>query len=118
MVTIVNTISTLSRQSLGSSNPRVVPSQLASLFLVSQAPIPLPSSSPGEPLATNTHTFQSTKRKGGRHRKQNPNKKATAFGYHASHHPLSASANHVGGKLPIFSHRDGEKLVNGYLAGT
>ena len=69
MVTMVNTISNLSRQSLGSSDPQVVASPIASSLPISQDPIPLPYSSRGEHLANSNHTIQSTKRKWGRHRK-------------------------------------------------
>ena len=72
MVTMVNTILTLSQKSLGSSDPRVVHSPNASLLPVSQDPIPLPSSSLGEHLLTSNHTFQRTQEKGGRQRKREP----------------------------------------------
>ena len=57
MVATVNTVLTLSRQSLGSSDPRVVLSPIASSLPVSQDPIPLPSSSLGEHLSTSNHKF-------------------------------------------------------------
>ena len=53
----------------GSYDPRIVPSPISPSLLVSQGHIPLPSSSPGEPITTSNHKFQRTKRKGGRHRK-------------------------------------------------
>ena len=93
-------------------------SPIASSLIVSQDPIPLPSSSLGEHLPTSNLTFWRTKRKEGRCRKRKPNKKALASGYHAGHHLPLASANHARGKAPISSHHDGEKLANGYLAGT
>ena len=95
-----------------------MPSPIAYSLPVSQDIIPLPSSSLGEHLLTNNHTFQRTKRKGDIHRKQKPNTKAPASGNHTGHHLLSSSANHAGGKVPISSHQDGEKLANVYLAGT
>jgi hypothetical protein len=55
-VATVNTISTLSQQSLGSYAPWVVPSPIASSLPVSQDHIPLPSSSLGEHHATSNHT--------------------------------------------------------------
>ena len=49
--------------------PWRVPSPLTSSLLVPQDPIPLPSSSPSEPLAASNHKIQRTKRKGGMCRK-------------------------------------------------
>ena len=110
MVSTGNPILTLSRQSLGSSDPQVVLSPIASSLPVSQDLVPLPSSSLGEHLPTSNHTFRRTKKKGGRYRKRNP--KSPTSGYHASHHPHSASTNNSGGKVPISNHHDG------YHAGT
>ena len=95
-----------------------MPSPIASSLPISQDPIPLPSSSPSEPLATSNHKIQRTKRKGGRHRKQKPTKKAPASTYHDGHHPPLVSANHAGGKVLISSHHDGKKLTIGYHART
>lgn len=129
-VSMVNTISTLSRKYLGSYSPRVVLSPISSSLRISQDIIPLPSSIAGEHFATSNHKIQRTKRKGGRNRKRKINKKAPTSRYHAGHHPPSAfanhargkvpsnSVNHVGGKVPISSHRDGNKLNNIYHVGT
>ena len=129
-VSTVNTISTLSQKYLGSYDPRVVPSLITSSLPVSQDPIPLTSSSPGEHLTTSNHKIWRTKRKGGGRRKRNLNKKdptsrhhvghhpPSASGHHLGHHPPSNSINHVGGKVPTSSHHDGKKLANGYHAET
>ena len=109
MVSMVNTISTLSRKSLGSSDPQVVPSPIAYFLLVSKDPIPLPSSSLGEHLPTSNHTFQRTTTKGDKHRKRKPHKKSPSSGNHAGHHLLLSFANHDGVKVPISSHPDRRK---------
>ena len=109
MVSMVNTISTLSQQSLGSSDPWVVLSPIASSLLVSQDPIPLPSSSLGEHIPTSNHTFRRTKKKGGRRRKRMPNKKDPTSRNHVGHHLSSSSSNNYGGKVPISSHHDRKK---------
>ena len=57
-----------SQQSLGLSNPRVVPSPIASSLLVCPNLIPLLSSSLGEHLLISNHTFWRPREKGGRHR--------------------------------------------------
>lgn len=98
--------------SLGSYDPRIVSSPIASSLLVSQDPIPLPSSSLGECLTTSNHKIRRTKRKGGNPRKLKPNK----IGLASRNHPSSTSSNHVGGKIPTSSHHDGKKLDNGYHA--
>jgi hypothetical protein len=102
----------------GSYDPRRVPSPLASSLPVPQDPIPLPSSLPGDPLATSNHKMQRTKRKGGRCRKRKPTQKALASMHHVGHHPPSATANHVGGKAPTSSHYDGKKLASNHLTRT
>lgn len=102
----------------GSYDPRRVPSILSSSLPVPQDPIPLPSSSPGEPLATSNHKIWRTKRKRGRCKKRKPTQKAPSFVHHAGHHPPLASANHVGGKAPTTSHYDGKKLAHNHLTGT
>ena len=93
-------------------------SPIASSLPIYQDPIPLPSSSLGEHLLTSNHTFQRTKKKGGRCRKRKINKKDPASRYHVGHHPPSASANRARGNVPISSHHDVKKLANDYHAGT
>ena len=115
-VSMVNTISTLLQKSLDSYDPRIVSISIAFSLPISQDPIPLPSSSLSEHIMTSSHKIRRTKRKGGRHWKQKPNKKAPASGHNVGHHPPLASTNHVGGKVPTSSHHDGKKLDNGYHA--
>lgn len=118
MVSTINTIPSLSRQSLGSNDPWVVPSPTSSSLPVSQDLTPLHSSSIAEHIPTTNHTFLRKKKKWGRHRKRKPNKKAPASRYHVGHHLPSTSGNHDGGNVPISIHCDGAKLANGYLVGT
>ena len=80
------TSTTLSLQSLGSSAPWVVLSQVVSSLPQSHDPILLPSSSNGETLTTSNHTYQRTKGRGGRRRKRKQHHKAPASGHHAGHH--------------------------------
>lgn len=90
-VAMVNTILPLSRQSLGSYDPRIVPSTITSLLLVSQDLFPLPSSSPSEHITISNHKVWRSL--------------------------PSASSNHVGGKVPTSIHHYVKKLANGYCFG-
>ena len=103
------TSTTLSLQSLGSSAPRVMLSQVVSSLPRSHNPVLLPSSLNGEILTTSNHTDQRTKRRGGRRRKRKQHRKVLAFGHHASHHFPSSSTNHTGGRIPMSDHHNRKK---------
>ena len=59
-VSIVNSISTLSQQSLGSFSQGAVLGPISSFLPISQDPIPLPSSSSSEHLETSNQRIQRT----------------------------------------------------------
>ena len=103
------TSTTLSLQSLGSSAPWVVLSQVVSSLPQSHDPLLLPSSSNGETLTTSHHTYQRSKGRGGRRRKRKQHQKAPASGHHAGHHLPSSSTNHTGGRIPMSDHHDRKK---------
>ena len=100
---------TLPLQSLGSSAPWVVLSQVVSSLPQSHDPILLPSSSNGETHTTSHHTYRRTKRRGGRRMKRKQHQKAQASGHHAGHHLPSSSTNHTGGRIPMSDHHDRKK---------
>ena len=100
---------TLSLQSLGSSAPWVVLSQVVSSLPQSHDPVLRASSLNGEILSN--HPDQRTKRRGGRCRKRKQHRKAPASGHHAGHHLPSSSTNHTGGRIPISDHHDRKKWL-------
>ena len=105
------TSTTLSLQSLGSSAPWVVLSQVVSSLPRSHDPVLLPSSLNGEILTTSNHTDQRTKHRGGRRRKRKQHRKVPASGHHAGHHFPSSSTNHTGGRIPMSDHHDRKKWL-------
>ena len=104
--------------SSGSYDPMIEPSLVSSSLPVSQDLIPLPSASPSEHLTTSNHKIWWTKRKGGRHRKRKPTKKAPTSRYHVGHHPPSTSDNHARGEVLTSTNHMGERLAQGYHVGT